>query len=147
MNKLKRCARSAIRVFAVLVCACGVEPVRNEGMILTAHNPTQAAPGTPKRAVGESCETNGSSICSSNLCVHAAAEQGRGYVCSTPCQRHNDCPQDWRCVSILPGPRNSYCFPPEELESQTSNAAASQPHKSRPRCAWSASGMGPAALV
>ncbi|NMO14732.1 hypothetical protein HPC49_05420 [Pyxidicoccus fallax] len=78
--------------------------------VLTEHRPSQALAAT--KSVGEDCTQAGASECTSGVCLHVRPQRESGYVCSQRCVSSAECPPQWRCSQIYPGPNNQMCVPP-----------------------------------
>jgi hypothetical protein len=63
--------------------------------------------------VGEDCSKVGPNSCLTRICIHFESDPQKGYACSTACESDLDCPSAWICSSLLPGPGNAFCIPPE----------------------------------
>lgn len=62
--------------------------------------------------LGEDCRDFGRNACRSNLCIHIGTPPDDAYVCTLRCAASNECPADWNCAQLLPGPQAQYCVPP-----------------------------------
>lgn len=67
---------------------------------------------TGTRALGAACGTSGRQDCASGICLKSQRERGRGYFCSRECDTQDDCPVDWLCRQVMPGPHGMLCTPP-----------------------------------
>lgn len=65
------------------------------------------------RALGEDCGVSGRAACRSGVCLKAAIERGRGFYCSRECSDQRDCPLNWSCRQVMPGPHGVLCIPPD----------------------------------
>lgn len=86
-------------------------PREDVSPVVTEWRPSPSSKPASK-ALGDDCSAHGASECLSNLCVRTRSEQGLGYVCSQSCEQKSDCPESWRCVSVVPGAAESICLPP-----------------------------------
>jgi len=70
-----------------------------------------AARGLP---LGELCRPGLVGDCSSGLCLLRAAHPGATHdaYCSSRCRGQEDCPREWTCSAVLPGPDGWLCVPP-----------------------------------
>lgn len=70
----------------------------------------------PRRlSLGELCRPGVSSDCASGVCLLTAAHPGAEHdaYCSMGCRDEDDCPPEWLCRGVLPGPDGRLCAPPD----------------------------------
>ena len=100
--------------FFLVGCERHDEPAARQ--TFTEHKLLIAA--APTKNLGESADVYGSSECLSGLAIHAKPEPHTGRYCTAACRATADCPVAWTCVSVYPGPGNTFCAPPENWTSQ-----------------------------
>jgi hypothetical protein len=122
---MKRFAASGFAVFAVVWLTIAVAPSSCGGT-----NKNQDAQenhlrerqfitsGVHALDVGEDCSVGGRGACASDLCLHVSPNARDAYLCSTACDYDEECPREWVCRSIYPGPASSFCFPPRTWEAK-----------------------------
>lgn len=64
------------------------------------------------RALGAACGGARGRECASGICLKSQRARGQGSFCSRECVTQDDCPQDWLCRQVMPGPRGMLCTPP-----------------------------------
>ena len=75
------------------------------------HRPTKQVTTATQR-LGEDCAATGYQACLSQLCGHFGSAPEAGYFCSKGCASSQDCPRDWNCSQVYPGPDGMLCIPP-----------------------------------
>src|SRR5207248_1212479 len=75
------------------------------------HRPSKTV-NIATRHLGEDCTAAGYRYCISQLCGHFASAPESGYFCTRKCGASVDCPQQWNCAQVFPGPGGSLCVPP-----------------------------------
>ena len=92
--------------------ACKQERQDVKGPVLTERR--DAVAGGPSRlAWGEDCTAGQGPSCATAVCLKTGLERGRGHFCSGTCKSEADCPQEWSCRQVMPGPGGDLCIPPE----------------------------------
>lgn len=91
-----------------------------EKTILTEHRPLTASKASKQR--GEDCTVYGRTECLSGVCLHVGADRNTGYFCSSACTRREDCPAEWNCNQLYPGPGGSACVPPSGWTGKVASA-------------------------
>lgn len=57
--------------------------------------------GDTGKPIGSDCSEHGADACASRLCNHTTASRSAGYVCSTRCLGHENCPASCRRSSNI----------------------------------------------
>lgn len=118
--RFRICCLPALFV-ASLSCAPS-EPQNRRTEVFTEHRFLKAAPGAPKKQLGEGCSAHGASECQSEICFHSEVDPGKGHVCSKPCESGDACPEGWVCRSMYPSPGSAFCAPPKDWEPKATTA-------------------------
>lgn len=88
--------------------------------VLTEHRPLHAAKAS--KQLGEDCTVYGRTECLSGVCLHVSPDRNTGYFCSSACTRREDCPSEWNCNQLYPGPGGSACVPPSGWTAKAASA-------------------------